>query len=101
MENDFTAGEKIKQALLADAVCDCGCEGLGYGYMWGGRTCYICKQAPATETDHVKPLSQGGLHCSKNFASACQSCAAAKGEHVWPGQPGWPAFMLQRRQAAQ
>lgn len=50
---------------------------------WGGR-CWMCG-GTATEWDHVKPLSAGGLHCVANLRPACRSCNATK-SNAWP----WP-----------
>jgi 5-methylcytosine-specific restriction endonuclease McrA len=49
--------------------------------MWGGR-CWICG-APATETDHVKPLAKGGAHWPCNLRPVCSRCNRVKGD-AWP-----------------
>ena len=51
---------------------------------WGNR-CWICG-GPATERDHVKPLSRGGLHLPANMRPACGSCNRSKKDR-WPFVP--------------
>lgn len=47
-----------------------------------GGLCWLCG-APATATDHVKPLAKGGAHWPCNLRPACRSCNSAKKDH-WP-----------------
>ncbi len=49
--------------------------------MWGGL-CYICGE-PATDTDHVKPLSKGGSHYPANLRPVCKQCNSSKSNR-WP-----------------
>jgi 5-methylcytosine-specific restriction endonuclease McrA len=49
--------------------------------MWGGL-CWMCG-APATSTDHVKPLAEGGSNWSANLRPACGPCNSRKGDR-WP-----------------
>lgn len=51
-----------------------------WGYF-GGR-CWMCN-APASEWDHVKPLSKGGWHVLANLRPACKPCNSAKRDR-WP-----------------
>lgn len=44
--------------------------------MWGGR-CYICSDI-ADQTDHVKPLNQGGSHWPSNLRPICSRCNQIK-----------------------
>jgi hypothetical protein len=44
----------------------------------GGR-CRYCG-APATELDHVKPYSRGGLTVAANLVAACSPCNKSKGD---------------------
>ena len=90
-----------RRARIAGAVCGCGCRGRGFGTLWVGRKCYVCKLAAAESTDHIQPLAEGGLHCPTNWAAACLSCNSAKGDHVWPGEAGWESFLASRRKQAQ
>lgn len=57
---------------------------------WGNR-CWMCG-GEATEPDHVKPLSKGGIHCLANIRPACKSCNSSKCNR-WPypvgGAPNW------------
>jgi hypothetical protein len=43
------------------------------------HTCQYCG-APATELDHVKPYSRGGLTVATNLAAACSLCNKSKGD---------------------
>jgi 5-methylcytosine-specific restriction endonuclease McrA len=49
--------------------------------MWGNR-CWICG-APATATDHVKPLAKGGAHWPCNLRPICTACNSMKHDK-WP-----------------
>lgn len=49
--------------------------------MFGNR-CWMCG-APATATDHVKPISKGGAHWPCNLRPICRSCNSAKHDR-WP-----------------
>jgi 5-methylcytosine-specific restriction endonuclease McrA len=44
--------------------------------------CWMCRK-PATDMDHVKPLSRGGSNWPSNLRPACQSCNSRKGSR-WP-----------------
>lgn len=52
--------------------------------MWGDR-CWMCA-APATATDHVKPLAKGGPNWPANLRPACAPCNTRKRDQ-WPYQP--------------
>jgi 5-methylcytosine-specific restriction endonuclease McrA len=58
--------------------------------FWGSR-CWMCG-GDATEMEHVKPLSKGGLHCLANIRPACKPCNSSKSDR-WPfhvrGGPNW------------
>lgn len=47
-----------------------------------GNACWMCG-APATATDHVKPLTKGGAHMLCNLRPACQPCNNTK-SNKWP-----------------
>lgn len=47
-----------------------------------GNRCWICR-APATCTDHVKPIAKGGPHMLANLRPACGTCNSSKGAE-WP-----------------
>ena len=49
---------------------------------WGGR-CWMCGME-ATQIDHVKPLSKGGLHVLANLRPACATCNRRKSDR-WEG----------------
>jgi len=42
------------------------------------RTCVYCG-APATQVDHVVPISRGGADDISNFAASCAPCNLRKG----------------------
>lgn len=48
---------------------------------YGGR-CWMCG-APATQTDHVKPVAKGGPNLAANMRPACGPCNGAKSDR-WP-----------------
>lgn len=52
---------------------------------YGGR-CWICRDAPYEQMDHVKPLAAGGLHILSNLRPACAKCNRAKWQ-TWPYTP--------------
>ena len=41
------------------------------------NTCVYCGQ-PATEVDHVTPVSRGGSHKLNNLVASCKRCNAQK-----------------------
>jgi 5-methylcytosine-specific restriction endonuclease McrA len=45
--------------------------------------CYLCRQAPATEVDHVKPVSTHPWLCMDvaNLRGACRPCNRSKSDH--------------------
>jgi len=85
----------IRRANELRATCR-ECHGNRYAAAASGQ-CWICQKRPATETDHVVPLSKGGRHCNDNFLGACGPCNRSKSYRVWPGQPEWKAFLSSRR----
>jgi len=76
--------------------CCTQCEGQGYGDFATGK-CYICLSRDADTTDHVMPLSLGGMHCVLNFKGACMKCNKSKGNRFFPGHEGWESFLNSRR----
>jgi 5-methylcytosine-specific restriction endonuclease McrA len=50
--------------------------------FYGGK-CWICRTAPGTTIDHVKPLRAGGTNWPANLRPACPSCNSRKGSR-WP-----------------
>ena len=40
--------------------------------------CWVCRQAGATEVDHIKPVSQGGTHDDRNLALIHVTCHKRK-----------------------
>lgn len=47
-----------------------------------GNKCWMCG-APATDTDHVKPLARGGCNWPANLRPACRRCNRSKSA-TWP-----------------
>ncbi|MGC0144464.1 HNH endonuclease signature motif containing protein [Pseudactinotalea sp. Z1732] len=48
-----------------------------------GGVCWICREVPYEELDHVKPVKAGGPHMLANLRPACRSCNASKNAS-WP-----------------
>lgn len=46
--------------------------------FYGGK-CAHCEIRPATEQDHIYPISRGGSHSAGNVCPACHGCNSAKG----------------------
>jgi 5-methylcytosine-specific restriction endonuclease McrA len=44
---------------------------------WGYLCCYC--DAPATDVEHIKPISRGGADALHNLTVACSSCNGSKG----------------------
>lgn len=57
-------------------------EQLRQRWLYFGNRCWICA-APATETDHVKPLAKGGAHALVNLRPICKGCNCSKNAR-WP-----------------
>jgi 5-methylcytosine-specific restriction endonuclease McrA len=51
-------------------------------WAYFGNKCWMCG-APATDTDHVKPLAKGGSNWPANLRPACQPCNRSKSAR-WP-----------------
>ena len=49
--------------------------------FYDGR-CAWCDIRPATEQDHVHPVSRGGLHTAANVCPSCHGCNQAKGSSI-------------------
>jgi hypothetical protein len=48
--------------------------------------CSYCKQEPATEIDHIVPISKGGTNDRDNLTPACRKCNTRKGAQMkWSG----------------
>lgn len=52
-------------------------------WAYYGDKCWMCREAPATATDHVKPLAKGGSNWPANLRPACATCNSKKGS-AWP-----------------
>jgi 5-methylcytosine-specific restriction endonuclease McrA len=59
--------------------------------------CAYCELAMASQQDHVRPLSKGGLHTASNVVPSCARCNYRKGAsvrwkpkraHLFMEQPG-------------
>ena len=84
-----------RKARELKAMCP-RCGGDRYNEIASGA-CWICERMPSEQTDHVIPLSNGGMHCNENFRGACEPCNKSKGFRNWPGQPGWDEFLENKR----
>jgi 5-methylcytosine-specific restriction endonuclease McrA len=73
----------IKEATVAPFTPD----QLSLRWAYYGGKCWLCKTAPATVTDHVKPLSKGGAHMLCNLRPACAHCNGSK-HNRWPYRHG-------------
>lgn len=49
---------------------------------WGGL-CWVCRKAPWSQIDHVKPISKKGPHMLANLRPICGPCNVRKGSR-WP-----------------
>ncbi len=49
-----------------------------YMVILSGDPCAYCGSRTSPSTDHIDPLSQGGLHTPDNLTAACYSCNASK-----------------------
>lgn len=73
----------LRRARLQQVqVIDFTPELLAERWKYYGNKCWICRR-PATETDHVKPVSKGGAHMLCNFRPICKSCNCSKHDR-WP-----------------
>jgi 5-methylcytosine-specific restriction endonuclease McrA len=59
-------------------------QGAARWDYYGGR-CWMCG-APATDTDHVKPLAGGGSNWPANLRPSCSTCNRSKSD-AWPYEP--------------
>lgn len=57
-------------------------EQLAQRWAYYGGKCWICR-VPATDADHVKPISKGGAHMLCNLRPICDSCNSSKAAR-WP-----------------
>lgn len=55
--------------------------------------CAYCHERPATDQDHIIPVSRGGRYSIGNLLPACRSCNSSKGSKLlveWRGARGCP-----------
>lgn len=59
----------------------------GYGAEWRRirdqvlaeePVCTICRAAPSTDVDHIRPLRAGGTNARSNLRGTCHSCHSSK-----------------------
>ena len=46
---------------------------------WSTELCTYCEDAPATEIDHILPITKGGTGERDNLTPVCRTCNARKG----------------------
>lgn len=51
------------------------------------EVCRYCMSAPATTTDHVRPLDRGGSHSPFNLVGCCRGCNGKK-DNLYPREAG-------------
>lgn len=56
--------------------------------------CAYCQTAPATDLDHVIPLSRGGAHSIGNLLPACGRCNRSKGARTVTEWRATPTYLL-------
>lgn len=72
-----------RQAIRAATVAGpLSADALAARWAFFGGRCWLCR-GEATEWDHVKPVSRGGLHILANLRPACRACNVAKRDR-WP-----------------
>lgn len=66
-----------------------------------GHLCQLCREAPATEVDHIVPRVRGGSDDPANLQAACRWCNAQKNAGDAPRQPTTPlaASVMAKRRA--
>lgn len=69
---------RIRGATIAKFIP----EQLAQRWAYYGDKCYLCG-APATASDHVKPLNRGGAHMLCNLRPICKPCNSRKSDK-WP-----------------
>jgi 5-methylcytosine-specific restriction endonuclease McrA len=74
-----SAIKRRREARKREVVCEHGpgCVSAAFIKAVRGAPCTYCG-AKATEADHYKPLSRGGLHCRNNIVPACKPCNCSK-----------------------
>lgn len=68
----------------------CSKQQLAWRWEYYGHKCYICL-LPATETDHVIPVSKDGTNWPANLRPICKTCNVRKG-NKWPYTPQLAPF---------
>jgi 5-methylcytosine-specific restriction endonuclease McrA len=64
-------------------------EQLTARIAYWGNLCWICRTAPWTAMDHVKPLAAGGADILSNLRPVCGPCNTRKKDR-WPYNPESP-----------
>lgn len=79
------AQNAARYARLKNASGRATPEQIAARWAYYGDRCWICR-APATDTDHVKPLVGGGSNWPANLRPACMPCNRGKGGKwgMWP-----------------
>ncbi len=72
----------IRSARVRSAPGFAATEQIVARWTYYGGLCWMCG-APATDTDHVKPIAKGGSNWPANLRPACRSCNRSKSD-TWP-----------------
>lgn len=78
------AQNSARYARVKGAPGHATAEQIQARWAYYGDRCWMCR-APATDTDHVKPLAAGGSNWPANLRPACSSCNREKSD-TWPYQ---------------
>lgn len=76
------AQNAARYARLKSAPGHATAQQIAARWAYYGDRCWMCR-APATDTDHVKPLAVGGSNWPANLRPACRSCNRSKSAS-WP-----------------
>lgn len=65
-----------------------------------GSFCYLCLKAPATDVEHMTPLSRGGSNQPENLRPACHPCNTSKGSKTYEEYLDYLAALTSKSQNA-
>lgn len=82
VRQQIRAQNAARYARIKGAAGHASGEQIAARWAYYGDRCWMCR-APATDTDHVKPLAAGGSNWPANLRPACRSCNRSKSA-TWP-----------------